>query len=145
MLLLGLAKLLPFCFLALRDYCILHLSLYLWNLLDPLRFRSKVAAVTRVLVLTPTRELALQCQSVLNKLSRFTDIRSALVVGGLDAEEQQQQLRTNPDIIIATPGRLIDHILNTQSFGLESLEVLILDEADRLLGIFTSTHFTRFR
>jgi ATP-dependent RNA helicase DDX27 len=78
----------------------------------------------------------------MTKLSRFTDIRSTLIVGGLDAEVQQQQLRGNPDVIIATPGRLIDHILNTQSFGLESLEVLILDEADRLLGIRSLTLHT---
>ena len=63
-----------------------------------------------------------------------------MVVGGLDSEEQQQQLRSNPDVVIATPGRLIDHILNTQSFGLESLEVLILDEADRLLGIHATSY-----
>lgn len=94
--------------------------------------------MTRVLVLTPTRELALQCQSVLSRLARFTDIRSALVVGGLDSEAQQKELRTRPDVVIATPGRLIDHILNSPSFNLEGLDVLILDEADRLLGIYIS-------
>ena len=62
---------------------------------------------------------------------QFTSIDVALSVGGLDLRLQEAALRKNPDIVIATPGRLIDHIKNTPTFGLENIEVLILDEADR--------------
>lgn len=120
-------------------------SCFITIVLTVFRFRAKNATASRVLVLTPTRELALQCQSVLTKLARFTDIRSALIVGGLDSETQQKELRTRPDVIIATPGRLIDHVLNTPSFNLENLDVLILDEADRLLGILKFCSFLRLK
>ena len=53
----------------------------------------------------------------------------ALSVGGLDLKTQESIMRRNPDIVIATPGRLIDHVKNTPTFSLESIEVLILDEA----------------
>jgi len=56
-----------------------------------------------------------------------------LAVGGLDLKAQENVLRKKPDIVIATPGRLIDHLKSTPTFGLESIEVLILDEADRML------------
>ena len=58
----------------------------------------------------------------------------ALSVGGLDLRIQEAELRRNPDVVIATPGRLVDHIKNTPTFSLDTIEVLILDEADRLLG-----------
>jgi ATP-dependent RNA helicase DDX27 len=54
-----------------------------------------------------------------------------LAVGGLDIQQQESVLRQNPDVVIATPGRLIDHLGNTPSFNLASIEILILDEADR--------------
>ena len=56
-----------------------------------------------------------------------------LAVGGLNLRQQEQQLKTRPDIVIATPGRLIDHIRNSPSFSIDSLEVLVIDEADRML------------
>ncbi len=52
-------------------------------------------------------------------------------VGGLDSKGQEASLRKNPDIIVATPGRLVDHLHNTPSFSLQALEILVLDEADR--------------
>ena len=66
-------------------------------------------------------------------LAQFTTIRAVLVVGGLSANVQAAALRTRPEIVVATPGRVIDHVRNTHSFGLEDLATLILDEADRLL------------
>lgn len=90
-------------------------------------------AVTRVLVLVPTRELGAQVYQVTRQLCQFTSIETGLAIGGLDVKAQENVLRQNPDIVIATPGRLIDHIKNTPSFSLESIEVLILDEADRML------------
>ena len=106
---------------------------YMLPVLERLLYRPATDAVTRVLVLVPTRELGVQVYQVTRQLAQFTSIDIALSVGGLDLKVQESMLRKNPDIVIATPGRLIDHIKNTPSFGLESIEVLILDEADRML------------
>ena len=84
-----------------------------------------------MVVLTPTRELAVQIHSMTTKLAQFTDISAALVVGGLSLQVQATVLRRSPEIVVATPGRLIDHLRNTQSVGLEDLAGLVLDEADR--------------
>ncbi|KAH9898412.1 DEAD-domain-containing protein [Cubamyces lactineus] len=97
------------------------------------RDRGKKAAATRCLVLVPTRELAVQCFEVGTKLAAHTDIRFALVVGGLSLKSQEATLRTRPDVVIATPGRLIDHLRNSPSFMLDALDILVLDEADRML------------
>lgn len=68
-----------------------------------------------VLVVTPTRELATQIHEVLVKLAQFTDITSLLVCGGKkDVKSQEAMLRQCPDIVIATPGRIIDHLRNSQ-------------------------------
>ena len=106
---------------------------YMLPVLERLLYRPVSAALTRVLVLVPTRELGVQVYQVTRQLAQFTSVEVALSVGGLDLKMQESMLRKNPDIVIATPGRLIDHIKNTPSFGLESIEVLILDEADRML------------
>ncbi|KAA8496417.1 DEAD-box ATP-dependent RNA helicase 28 [Porphyridium purpureum] len=88
---------------------------------------------TRVIMLLPSRELAIQCHAVVSSLLKFTALRAALTVGGLSSKEQEVQLRSKPDIVVATPGRLIDHLRNTQGFSLEDVEVLVIDEADRML------------
>ena len=67
------------------------------------------------------------------RLAQFTSMRAALVVGGLSANVQAASLRTRPEIVVATPGRLIDHVRNSHGVGLEDLAALVLDEADRLL------------
>lgn len=90
-------------------------------------------AVSRVLVLVPTRELGVQVYQVTKQLAQFTTIEVGLSVGGLDVKVQEGVLRKNPDIVIATPGRLIDHLRNAPTFSLHSMEILILDEADRML------------
>eukprot|EP00200_Dunaliella_tertiolecta_P002577 CAMPEP_0202351500 /NCGR_PEP_ID=MMETSP1126-20121109/8111_1 /ASSEMBLY_ACC=CAM_ASM_000457 /TAXON_ID=3047 /ORGANISM="Dunaliella tertiolecta, Strain CCMP1320" /LENGTH=933 /DNA_ID=CAMNT_0048943611 /DNA_START=36 /DNA_END=2838 /DNA_ORIENTATION=+ len=101
--------------------------------LERLLHRPRQIAATYVLVLTPTRELAVQVHSMITTLAQHTDISAALVVGGLSSQVQASVLRRSPEIVVATPGRLIDHLHNTQSVGLEDLAVLVLDEADRLL------------
>ncbi|XP_026728502.1 probable ATP-dependent RNA helicase DDX27 isoform X2 [Trichoplusia ni] len=107
---------------------------YMLPILERLLHKAGGAArVTRVLVLVPTRELGAQVHAVTRQLSQFTPVTIGLSVGGLDVKYQETVLRHNPDIVIATPGRLIDHIRNTPSFGLQSIEVLVLDEADRML------------
>ncbi|KAI9454005.1 DEAD-domain-containing protein [Russula earlei] len=98
------------------------------------RDRSKKAAATRCLILVPTRELAVQCYDVGKKLAIHTDIQFCLVVGGLSLKAQEVALRARPDVVIATPGRLIDHLRNSPTFALDALDVLVLDEADRMLS-----------
>jgi ATP-dependent RNA helicase DDX27 len=102
-------------------------------ILERLLYRPKKVASTRVLVLCPTRELAMQCHAVAKKLAAFTDIKCALVVGGLSLKVQEAELRTRPDIVIATPGRFIDHFRNSQGFTVENIEIMVMDEADRML------------
>lgn len=92
-------------------------------------------AVTRAIILLPTRELAIQCWSMLKALCTFVPITSALVVGGFDSRDQKVNVTRCPDIIVATPGRLLDHILNTQGIHLEFVDMVVLDEADRLLEL----------
>ncbi|XP_068379886.1 probable ATP-dependent RNA helicase DDX27 isoform X2 [Eschrichtius robustus] len=99
--------------------------------LERLIYKPCQAPVTRVLVLVPTRELGIQVHSVTRQLAQFCSVTTCLAVGGLDVKSQEVALRAAPDILIATPGRLIDHLHNCPSFHLSSIEVLILDEADR--------------
>jgi ATP-dependent RNA helicase DDX27 len=106
---------------------------FMLPILERLLYRPKRVPLSRVLVLLPTRELAAQCLEVSQHLSKYTDIRICLVVGGLSEKVQEQELRNKPDIILATPGRLIDHLRNSANVHLEDIEILVLDEADRLL------------
>ncbi len=86
------------------------------------------------LVLTPTRELAAQVISVANDLARGTQIKSVLILGGANINQQIQQLRHSPEIVIATPGRLMD-LLNRKAVSLKFTSTLVLDEADRMLDM----------
>lgn len=97
---------------------------YMLPTLERLLYRPvQNKTITRVLVLVPTRELGAQVYQVSKQLCQFTTIEIGLAIGGLDLKAQEMILRQNPDIVIATPGRLIDHIKNTPSFTLESIEV----------------------
>lgn len=89
---------------------------------------------TRALVLVPTRELARQLAKQCEKLAQFTKIESGLITGGAEFKYQTAIFRKNPEIIIATPGRLVDH-LGKQKNLMEDVEVLVLDEADRMLDM----------
>lgn len=102
-------------------------------ILERLLFRPKKVPTSRVVILCPTRELAMQCHSVAVKLAAFTDIKFSLAVGGLSLKVQEQELKQRPDVIIATPGRFIDHMRNSQGFSVESIEIVVMDEADRML------------
>ncbi|GLH04796.1 Probable ATP-dependent RNA helicase Dbp45A [Gryllus bimaculatus] len=107
---------------------------YMLPTLERLLYRPvRGLTITRVLVLVPTRELGVQVYEVAKRLAQFTSVEIGLAVGGLDLKIQESVLRKNPDVVIATPGRLIDHLKNTPSFSLDSIEVLVLDEADRML------------
>ena len=88
----------------------------------------------RALILTPTRELALQIKDSLKTYGRHLKLRTAVVLGGVPAAKQINALKNNPDILVATPGRLLD--LHNQGFiHLNRVEMLVLDEADRMLDM----------
>ena len=102
-------------------------------ILERLLYRPKKVPTSRVAILMPTRELAVQCFNVAKKLANFTDVTFCQLVGGFSLREQESVLRSRPDVIIATPGRFIDHMRNSASFTVDTLEILVLDEADRML------------
>ncbi|MBD3241458.1 MAG: DEAD/DEAH box helicase [Chitinivibrionales bacterium] len=88
----------------------------------------------RCLVLTPTRELAEQIEKAVQTYGRRTPIRSAAIYGGVDIRKQFRALQRGADIVVATPGRLLDHLAR-HSIDLRQIEVLVLDEADRMFDM----------
>ena len=88
----------------------------------------------RALILTPTRELAQQVEDFITGYGRFTSLQSLSVYGGVNMGNQLKRLARGVDIVIATPGRLLDH-LNRRSIDLSKVEVLVLDEADRMFDM----------
>ena len=95
---------------------------------------SPQAHHVRALIITPTRELAAQLADSVQNYSRHMNIRSAAVFGGVRIEPQITQLQGGLDVLVATPGRLID-LYNQQAINFDQLEVLVLDEADRMLDL----------
>ena len=88
----------------------------------------------RALILTPTRELAAQVQDEFKEYSEFTDLRSTVIFGGVGANPQIRALRNGVDILVATPGRLLD-LVDQRALTLSKVEILVLDEADRMLDM----------
>ena len=88
----------------------------------------------RALILTPTRELAAQILANINEYSTFLDLKSTVIFGGVNQNPQVTQLRQGVDILVATPGRLID-LQNQGLISLAKVEILVLDEADRMLDM----------
>ncbi len=88
----------------------------------------------RALVLTPTRELAAQVEESIKTYGKYVSLRSNVIFGGVKIGPQVARLRRNPDIIVATPGRLLDH-LQQKTIDLSKIEILVLDEADRMLDM----------
>jgi ATP-dependent RNA helicase RhlE len=88
----------------------------------------------RCLIMEPTRELAAQVETALRDYARFTDLRVAVVYGGVGYGKQNDALKRGVDIIVATPGRLLDHI-QQRTIQLDRVEFLVLDEADRMLDM----------
>jgi ATP-dependent RNA helicase DDX47/RRP3 len=86
-------------------------------------------------VLAPTRELAFQIHTVVEGLGTTMGATSLCIVGGVPVTQQSIALGRNPHILVATPGRLLDHLTNTKGFNLRSLQYLVLDEADRMLSL----------
>jgi ATP-dependent RNA helicase RhlE len=98
------------------------------------RLIAKPRGTTRALVLTPTRELAAQIQAHLEALAVHTPVTGAAVFGGVGMGPQEHALRSGVDVIVATPGRLLDHLRHGYA-RFAALEVLVLDEADRMLDM----------
>ena len=97
---------------------------------------------TRVLILTPTRELCVQVEGSFRKYACHAAISVVSVYGGVSLEPQEKPLRAGVDVVVATPGRLIDH-LERQNVSFEDLEVLVLDEADRMLDMGFAPQISR--
>ncbi|KAG0174498.1 ATP-dependent RNA helicase dbp10 [Apophysomyces sp. BC1034] len=113
---------------------------FLIPMLEKLKTHSaKVGA--RALVLSPSRELALQTQKVCKELGKYTDIRSCVLVGGDNLNDQFSMIASNPDILIATPGRLL-HLSVEMDLDLRTVEYVVFDEADRLfeMGFAVQLH-----
>lgn len=87
------------------------------------------------LIMAPTRELAYQIAQAFDALGSLISVRTAVIVGGMDMVPQSIALGKKPHIVVATPGRLLDHLENTKGFSLRHLKYLVMDEADRLLDL----------
>jgi ATP-dependent RNA helicase RhlE len=101
-------------------------------LLSILKAHARVGP--RVLILEPTRELAAQVETAFRDYSRFSDIRTTVVYGGVGYGQQLKELKEGTDVLVATPGRLIDH-LEQGNVKLNQIKHLVLDEADRMLDM----------
>jgi len=98
------------------------------------RLLDRPLGATRVLVLTPTRELAAQIQEHVRLLARHTRVRAAAVFGGVGMGPQEQALRSGVEVLVATPGRLLDHMRSGRA-ALRSVDIVVIDEADRMLDM----------
>lgn len=98
------------------------------------RLRGERRRGPRALVLTPTRELAAQVAEHFTALAKFTGLTGAAIFGGVGMKPQEEAFRRGVDVLVATPGRLLDHLQHPYA-RLDSLEVLVLDEADRMLDM----------
>ena len=103
-------------------------------LLQRLQAKSNGPRRPRALILTPTRELAAQVHESVRTYGRYLSFRSMEIYGGVSARPQFSKLRKGVDIIVATPGRLLDH-LQQRNVDLSGIEILVLDEADRMLDM----------
>jgi ATP-dependent RNA helicase RhlE len=102
--------------------------------IDPRDRRAATARPIRVLVLAPTRELAIQVEEAVRTYGAVRPIRSVAIFGGVGFDPQVRALRAGPEIVVATPGRLLDHV-GQRTIDLGRVEVLVLDEADRMLDM----------
>lgn len=103
------------------------------EMLHSLKFKPRNG--TGVIVITPTRELALQIFGVARELMEFHSQTFGIVIGGANRRQEADKLMKGVNILIATPGRLLDHLQNTKGFIFKNLKALIIDEADRILEI----------
>ncbi|MGZ5183270.1 MAG: DEAD/DEAH box helicase, partial [Ramlibacter sp.] len=95
---------------------------------------SPARHAVRALILTPTRELAVQVADNVKAYAKHTPLRSTVVFGGMDMKPQTEILRRGVEIVIATPGRLLDHV-EQKNISLGQVQMLVMDEADRMLDM----------
>jgi len=109
---------------------------YLLPILQKIYQSKNSKSETKALVILPTRELVFQCAQMLSSFLKYADfITFVAVSGGMSVEKQELELKSKPDIILATPGRLIDLIYNHKAIDIENINILVLDEADKLLEL----------
>ena len=106
---------------------------FLLPMLSKLKQHSQIVGA-RCLILSPVRDLAFQTGMFCKKLGKFTDLRFALIAGGKGFDDQFEKLAQNPDIIIATPGRVLHHI-EEGSLQLKKIEIIIIDDADKMMEL----------
>lgn len=104
---------------------------FLIPMLEKLKEHSTKVGV-RALVLSPTRELAVQTMRFAKMLAKFMSLKISLIVGGEGMEQQFEAIAANPDVIVATPGRLMHHLQEIPDFNLQVVEYVVFDEADRI-------------
>jgi ATP-dependent RNA helicase DDX54/DBP10 len=104
---------------------------FLVPVLEKLQSHSSTVGA-RAIILSPSRELAVQTLGFAKKLGKYSGLKFALVVGGDSMDRQFEALADNPDVIIATPGRLMHHLQEVHNFSLARVQLLVFDEADRL-------------
>ncbi|TCS38894.1 DEAD/DEAH box helicase [Reinekea marinisedimentorum] len=107
---------------------------YLIPVLHKIMSEAKPKSGTRALVMVPTRELAQQAKKDCDSLTQFSGVKSVIIRGGQEFQYQASLLRRNPEIVIATPGRMTEH-LNSKTADLSDVEFVILDECDRMLDM----------
>ena len=100
----------------------------------PVTHGSKTRRLPRALILTPTRELAAQVEASIKDYGRYLKVTSCAVFGGVGFGGQVSALRRGVDIVVATPGRLLDH-MQRRNIDLSRIEIFVLDEADRMLDM----------
>ncbi|KAL3897924.1 MAG: hypothetical protein SGCHY_003084 [Lobulomycetales sp.] len=103
------------------------------ELLSRMKFKPRNG--TGVIIISPTRELALQIFGVANELMKNHSQTYGIVMGGANRKAEVQKLVKGVNLLVATPGRLLDHLQNTQGFNFRNLKVLVIDEADRILEV----------
>jgi ATP-dependent RNA helicase RhlE len=103
-------------------------------LLHNLMKKKRTKPVPRALILTPTRELAAQVEESVKSYGKYLPLKSTVVYGGMSINSQMAKLRNGVDIVVATPGRLLD-LVNQRAVNLSQIEILVLDEGDRMLDM----------
>lgn len=96
---------------------------------------THIISGTGCIIISPTRELSMQTFGVLKELMKYHYHTYGLLMGGANRQTEAQKLSKGINIIVATPGRLLDHLQNTPDFLYKNLQCLIIDEADRILDI----------
>ena len=103
------------------------------ELLYKLHFKPRNG--TGVIIISPTRELALQIFGVAKELLKYHNQTFGIIMGGANRKAEAERLQKGVNLLVATPGRLLDHLQNTKGFNVANLKVLVIDEADRILEV----------